>query len=349
MKFRGIVLLCLAVLLQCRAEELFLNFSGEELGQTPAGFESVVYGEGEPGLWRIIEVEVPPALPTLTPHAPITKKPVLAQLSRDLTDEHYPILVYTNEIFRNFTFTTRVKCVSGIVEQMAGIVFRYVDAQNFYYVRASAKGNTFRFFKVVGGLRSSPIGPEIEVAADVWHEIKVQCEGNRIRCFLNGKQAIPDLTDNDLSEGKIGFWTKSDSVSYFSGAHITYTPRESYAKRLLRHALERYPRVLGMRIYAVPPGEQEVSVVASSSEEELGKAGTEVERNVLTSDATYFGRLDEGVVVTMPLHDRNGETIAALRVEMKSFPGQTQNNALARALPIVKDIEKRLMEEKDLF
>lgn len=349
MKVRSALVLLLAVLLQARAEEMSLTFSADHLGQMPAGFESVLYGEGEPGLWRIIEAEVPRPLPALTARAPVPKKPVLAQLSRDLTDEHYPILVYTNEIFRNFTFTTRVKCVSGIVEQMAGVVFRYVDAQNFYYVRVSAKGNTFRFFKVVRGLRSNPIGPEIQLTADVWHEIKVECEGNRIRCFLNGKQVIPDMTDNDLSEGRVGFWTKSDSVSYFSEAHIQYTPRESYAKALLRHALDRYPRVLGMRIYAVSPGEKEVGVVASSREEELGQAGTEVERNVLASDATYFGRLNEGVVVTMPLHDRNGETIAALRVEMKSFPGQTENNALARALPIVKDIEKRLIEEKDLF
>lgn len=341
--------LALAFLLPGRAEELSLTFSHEQIGETPAGFESVVYGDGEPGLWRIIEAEVPSVLPALTANAPVPKKPVLAQLSRDITDEHYPILVYTNEIFRNFTFTTRVKCVGGVVEQMAGVVFRYVDAQNFYYVRASAKGNTFRFFKVVGGQRSNPIGPEIEIPAGEWHELKVQCEGNRIRCFLNGEQRIPEMTDNDLSEGRVGFWTKSDSVSYFADAHIQFTPRESYAKALLRQALDRFPRVLGMRIYAVPPGESGVAVVASSRAEEVGTSGTEVERNVIANDATYFGRLAKGVVVTMPLHDRNGDTIAALRVEMKSFAGQTENNALARALPIVKEIEKGLIEARSLF
>ena len=331
------------------AEELSLRFSADDLGRIPAGFESVLYGEGEPGLWRLIEAEVPGPLPALTANAPVPTRPVLAQLSRDLTDERFPILVYTNEIFRNFTFTTRVKCVSGVVEQMAGVVFRYVDTDNFYYLRASAKGNTFRFFKVVRGQRSNPIGPEIQIPAGEWHELKVECEGNRIRCFLNGKQAIPDLTDYDLGEGKIGFWTKSDSVSYFVDAHVQYTPRESFAKTLLRFAHDRYPRVLGMRIYAVPPGQSQVAVVASTSDDEVGNTGTDVEKNVLAKDSTYFGRLDRGVVVTMPLHDRNGDTIAALRVEMKSFPGQTQNNALARALPIVKDIEKRLMEEKNLF
>jgi hypothetical protein len=51
----------------------------------------------------------------------------------------------------------------------------------------------------------------------------------------------------------------------------------------------------------------------------------------------------------LPIHDRNGDVVAALRVEMTSFPGQTENNALARATPIVKDIERRIVEVTDLF
>ena len=200
----------------------------------------------------------------------------------------------------------------------------------------------------MGGQRGNPIGPEIEIAGDAWHEITVECEGNRIRCFLNGEQVIPDLTDNSLTEGYVGFWTKSDAVSYFADAHITYTPRETFASVLLRQMEERFPRVLGMRLYAVPPGATEVKIIASLTEDEVGSAGGDVEQDVLARDSKYFGRIDSGVVVTMPLHDRNGETVAALRVEMKSFPGQTENNALARALPIVKEIEGRLLA-RDLF
>jgi len=66
-------------------------------------------------------------------------------------------------------------------------------------------------------------------------------------------------------------------------------------------------------------------------------------------DTPFFGRLKSGIVVTLPVHDRNGEVVAALRVEMKSFPGQTENNALARALPIVKEMERRIVEARDLF
>ena len=71
--------------------------------------------------------------------------------------------------------------------------------------------------------------------------------------------------------------------------------------------------------------------------------------NVIAQGTPYMGKIETGVVVTLPVHDRNGEPVAALRVEMKSFPGQTESNAIARALPIAKDIESQLTGTRELF
>jgi hypothetical protein len=348
--FRTTFCLALTPLLALTAAELNFDFSREQLHETPSGFLSTVAGEGKPGRWQVVEDEVPSSIPSVTPNAPIPTKPVLAQLSRDITDEHYPILVYTNEVFGDFTFRTRLKCVGGAVEQMAGIVFRYQDEKNFYYVRASAKGNTLRFFKVVGGQRSAPIGPEMEIPARQWHDLAVQCKGNQINVFFNGSQAIPTMTDNSFSAGWIGFWTKSDSVSHFTGAHVNYTPRVPFIKTLLQQMHERYPRVLALKVYARPNPNEAVKVVASTSDSDLGQIGGAVEDEIFKTDNPYFGRLrGNAVVVTMPLHDRNGDVIAALRVELRSFLGQTEHNAIARAQPIVADMERQIVEAKDLF
>jgi hypothetical protein len=329
--------------------ELFFDWSKTKLEEAPAGFKNTVSGEGKPGIWQMIEDEVPSALPALSPKARAPKKAVLAQVSRDPTDEHYPILVYTNEVFADFKFTTRLKCVSGAVEQMAGVVFRYKDERNYYYLRASAKGNTFRFFKVVDGQRAPPIGPEIEIPAGVWHELSVECKGNQINCIFNGQQVIPTMTDNSFNSGFVGFWTKSDSVSYFTESRITYTPREPFVRVLLREMSLKYPRVQAMRIYGKTPENPLVRVMASTDESQLGTPGGPYENEIFEADTPYFGKLKSGVLVTLPLHDRNGDVIAALRLEMTSFAGQTENNAVARALPIAKDIERRIVEAKDLF
>jgi hypothetical protein len=339
-------LLLFTLLLPIEAAEVYFDFGASN---ALSGFHSTVTGEGKPGLWRVLEDEVPGTIPKLLPDAAVPKKSVLAQLSRDVTDEHYPILIYTNLTFGDFTFSTRLKCVSGAIEQMAGLVFRYQDEKNYYYVRASAKGSTFRFFKMVNGERSAPIGPEIEIPAGTWHTLSIECKGNKIRTLFNGKPVIPELTDNSFGFGHIGFWTKSDSVSYFTDAQVTYTPREPYVKALLRDIHQKYPRVQALRVYGKTAENPALRVMASTQDAELGEAAGEVEEQIFELDTPFFGKLKTGVVVTLPVHDRNGEVIAALRVEMKSFLGQTEDNALARALPIVKDMERRIVEARDLF
>lgn len=346
---RYLLLICLFVASVVHGEEVIFDFSQSRTNQVPAGFISVVGGEGAPGKWTLVEDVAPSAFAPVTAKAQAATKLVLAQVSQEKIDEHFPMLVYTNVRSADFTFSTRFKCVSGEMEQMAGVIFRYEDPQNYYYVRASSKGNTFRFFKVVGGQRSAPIGPEMPIPAGEWHELKVQMDGNMIKCFLNGKQAIPTMTDNSLASGFVGFWTKSDSVSYFTDARLEYKPMEPFAKKLLRDMLEKYPRVLGMRIYATPPGKKEMEVVATTRDEELGMLGGTAEKGVRDTDSPFFGQLTNGVVVTLPLHDRNGDIVGALRVEMKSFFGQTEENAVSRALPIAKDMEMRIIEARLLF
>jgi hypothetical protein len=202
----------------------------------------------------------------------------------------------------------------------------------------------------VAGQRSPPIGPEIEIPAGVWHELAVETKGNQIHCYLNGKLAIPTLTDNSFVSGMVGFWTKSDSVSYFADAHISYTPREPFIRVLLRQMRQEYPRVEALKVYSRTPENPTLRIMASTDEHEVGNIAGEIEPEVIEKDAAFYGKLDSNsIVVTLPLHDRNGDVIAALRVEMKSFLGQTERNALARATPIAKDMERRFVEAKDLF
>jgi len=332
--------------------ERLLTLSETNLNAVPPGFRSAVTGSGKPGEWKVILDEVPPLITTIvpntiTPGGSVPKRPVLAQLARDSADEHYPLLIFEDEAFGDFNVTTRFKTVAGTAEQMAGIAFRLQDENNYYYVRASSLGNTFRFFKVVNGVRSPPIGPDVQISRNVWHELQVECTGNKIRCLLDGKEIIPLLTDNSFASGKFAFWTKSDSVSYFTDTKIVYTPHESLAKVLIREMKREYPRVRAMRIYAKKP---DLKVIAGTEEREVGMAGGTVEFQVMQKDSPFYGRKEnKNVLLTLPLHDRNGDVVAALRLEMESFPGQTENNALSRAQPIVREMEKRIHNAHDLF
>lgn len=335
------LLLALAlVALPGTAAERKFDFGETGENQIPPGFRSTVTGRGKAGDWKVILDDVPSQMPALTPRAAsVAKRAVLAQLAQDPTDEHFPLLIFEEETFGDFTLTTRLKMVKGVMEQMAGIAFRIQDETNYYVVRASSLGNTFRFYKIVDGQRGPLIGPEVPIPAGVWHELRIECKGNQIRCLFDGKELIPMLTDNSFARGKIGFWTKSDSVSYFADTKILYTPREPPAQAIVLDTLKKYPRLLGLEIYVLNPDPAKPRLIGSQDPKKIGQFGGRTEADVIQRGVTYYGKGKRSVEVTMPLHDRNGDTVAAARITMRTFTGQTEQNALARALPIVKTME----------
>jgi hypothetical protein len=121
------------------------------------------------------------------------------------------------------------------------------------------------------------------------------------------------------------------------------------AQTLVEDTLKEYPRLLGLSIFAVRAGGKGPTVVAGKNEKDLGQPGGETERNVISSGKGYYGRNRSSVTVTLPLRDRNGEPIAAVRVVMKTFLGETQDMAVMRAQPIVKEMESRVQSREDLL
>lgn len=332
------------------AAEHKFDFGEMRENQPPPGFRSTVTGQGQPGDWRIIMDEVPSLMESLNPGAPsVARRAVLAQLAQDPADEHFPLLIYEGATIGDFTLTTRFKTVKGVEERMAGIAFHIQNPTNYYVVRASSLGNNLRFYKVLNGQRGPLVGPEVPVPSGVWHELTVECKGNAVRCLLNGKELITATdTVNPFNSGKVGFWTKSDSVSYFTDAKLVYKAREPPAQALVRETLKNYPRLLGLQIYVAGSKPTAPLLLASKNTNEISGVGGKIEQDVIQHGTPYYGKEKEHVSVVMPLRDRNGDPVAAVRVIMKTFAGQTEQNAFARAVPIVKEMQRRFSSLQDL-
>ena len=317
--------------------ELIFDFGSAGSDQTPPGFTNTLAGTGRLGRWRAMTDDVPDT----------TNTTVLAQTSMEVVDERFPLLIYQKTKFDDFTLTTKFKLVEGIVEQMAGIVFRYQDEKSFYVIRASGLGSNVRFYKVVGGIRSQPIGPSVAVPQGQWHELKIACRGNKIRAWLNGHEAIPELTDTSFASGNIGFWTKSDSLTRFADTRITYTPREPFAQVIVRDLVKDYPRLVGVKIY-LRDEQGRPRIVASKDPAELGQPGGPRNSAPSRMETSITVARKRTVSVVQPLRDQNGEPIAAVRMVMKSFPGQTEQAVLQRALPMIKELQARVRSLEEL-
>jgi hypothetical protein len=294
--------------------------------------------------------EMPVALqPALAGGIKTAPHTAVAQLAPDLIDEHFPMLILGTNTYDDFKFTTRFKIMDGIMEQMAGVAFRMQDEKNYYYVRASALGNTFYFYRVFKGERAQPTGRPMKISPRTWHELSVECKGPLIHIWLDG-ESIWEIKDLTFSSGKIALWTKSDSISYFTDTHVTYTAREPFVQRLVRETVQENPRLLDLQVLTVPAGGGESRVIASKNVGEIGQPGEKTDSDCIARGVNYYRKNKNAVYVTMPLRDRNGESVAAIRLVMKSESLiQTQENALIRAMPIVKAMQLRAATVEQLY
>lgn len=195
--------------IQPAGKEFLYNFDSDVVGKLPAKFHDALTGQGAKGQW-VVKAD-----------ASATSRPnVLAQTSADKTDYRFPLAIADDGTFQNLDISVKFKAVSGEVDRAAGVAFRLMDANNYYIVRANALESNYRLYHVVKGRRVQFAGANVKVASDEWHELRVECVGNHIICYYDNEKKI-DATDETFKEaGKIGLWTKADSVTYFDDLRV---------------------------------------------------------------------------------------------------------------------------------
>jgi hypothetical protein len=175
---------------------------------------------------------------------------------------------------------------------------------------------------------------------------------------LDGKLAIPParpgsptnelaINDTTFSRGTVGFWTKADSKCYFVDARVEYTPHVPYVQIVINNITKKYPRLLGLKVYANKNPGLPV-VIGCMNDHDMGAAGTKAEADVIERGSIYYLKADGAVEITLPLRDRNGDIAAALKVKMKSFHGETQATAVARATLVKKAVEQQIETMQDI-
>jgi hypothetical protein len=117
--------------------------------------------------------------------------------------------------FTNGEITVRFKGVAGRIDQGAGILFDLKTNGDYYTIRANPLENNLVLWRFKHGKRSSVSWVRnVPTPTRKWHELKVKIKGNLVRGYVNGKQYIGHKLPVPVS-GKVGLWTKADSVIYF--------------------------------------------------------------------------------------------------------------------------------------
>jgi len=186
------------------------NFDSDTVGAMPAKFHSARTGKGAESKWVVMADPTAPSKPN-----------VVAQTSTDTTDYRFPLLISDEGSFKDLDLSVKFKAVAGEVDRAGGLVFRLKDANNYYIVRANALEDNYRLYHVVAGNRRQFAGANFKVTPGEWHELRVESVGNKIICYYDGAKKIEATDDTFKDAGKVGLWTKADSVTYFDDLRVT--------------------------------------------------------------------------------------------------------------------------------
>ena len=220
MKFTLTLLMLSTALAAQTSARRVIDFESDKIGQVPAAFSFALTGSGRPGVWVVRKDEAAP-----------DRGNVLAQTDADRTSYRFPIAVFNDVTTKDVDISVRFRPVTGGVDQAAGLVWRYQDANNYYIVRANALEGNVVLYNVQNGKRTDlPLkgsgrtyGKKASVPKNTWSQLGVTVRGPLFTVSVNG-QGLYEVEDTTFAgAGKVGVWTKADSVTYFDD--LTVVPR----------------------------------------------------------------------------------------------------------------------------
>jgi len=137
---------------------------------------------------------------------------------------YFPIAVAKDvDNFENGEISVRFQMIGGTLDRCAGILFNLKPNGDYLTVRFNGTEDNLVLWTFNNGKRSFvKRGAEnVPLELGSWHEIKIAVHGTQLEGYLDGKHLL-DYTLKEPVTGKVGLWSKTDSMSEF--ADFTVTP-----------------------------------------------------------------------------------------------------------------------------
>jgi hypothetical protein len=178
-----------------------LNFEESAEGSLPKDWVAAV------GKWAIVTEE---------------NNKVLKQSAAN-SGSTFNICVNDKLVYQDLQLQVKLKAASGKEDQGGGLVWRYIDMNNYYIVRSNPLEKNVVLYKVENGKRKDlPLvgkgrtyGMDAPMETAKWHTLKVIIQQNMFAVLFDGKELFKVKDDTFIEGGLIGVWTKADAQTYF--------------------------------------------------------------------------------------------------------------------------------------
>ena len=184
-----------------------VNFDDMKTGTAPAGWTATQTGSGS-AKWSVEKDESAPSKPNVLKQSGAATFPVCIKNDTNLTDGFVEV---------------KFKPVAGKEDQAGGVIWRVRDANNYYVARANALEDNVTIYHTINGKRVAFKNINTKVMSGVWHTLRVDYAGNKFSVTFDGNKVIDATDESFANAGKVGVWTKADSVTEFD--NFTYGAR----------------------------------------------------------------------------------------------------------------------------
>ena len=176
-----------------------IDFDHAAAGQPPAGWTATRTGSGD-AKWTIEKDDTAPSKPNVLKQSGVATYPVCFKNDTSVLDGFVEV---------------KFKPIAGKEDQAGGLVWRLKDANNYYVARANALENNVTIYHTINGRRTEKKRAAMKVASNAWHTLRVDFQGPHFTVACDGKTAIEWDDDTFKDAGKVGVWTKADSITLF--------------------------------------------------------------------------------------------------------------------------------------
>jgi hypothetical protein len=193
------ILMLALLLIATDAVAEVIGFDQDAVGTPPAGWVCGVTGRGSPK-WTVESDPAAPSRPNVLKQSGSGTFPWCARKGVSIADGFVEV---------------KFKPLQGSEDRAGGLMWRWKDGENYYVARANALENNISLYHTTRGRRHTIQYVDAPVQANIWHTLRVEFSGKRIKVSLDGKQYIEVEDAHIAHAGAVGVWTKSDSVTAF--------------------------------------------------------------------------------------------------------------------------------------
>src|SRR3989440_1228792 len=176
-----------------------VNFDDMKTGAPPPGWSATQTGSGT-AKWAIEKDDAAPSKPN-----------VLKQSGQAI----FPVCIKNDTNLKDGFVEVKFKPVAGKEDQAGGVIWRVQDANNYYIARANALENNVTIYHTIGGKRVAFKSIKTKMKSGGLHTLRVDFEGNKFTVTFDGNKVIEATDQSFPNAGKVGVWTKADSVTLF--------------------------------------------------------------------------------------------------------------------------------------